>query len=252
MKRSFFLLMLACLVLTLSTAGATAAQKAAEPITIEGPDTLDAGDARLYLVKGLTDWKDCNVATLPEDSGAMAVALTDAAGSPVLYVQAPAKPKKPEIHLVLDVNKAGNFRLVVKTVPIGEEIKPLPDPPQPPDPPGPGVNPWRPSSNWKSASSKILALKLSRQDATALASLYGNLSRPASLDSLATTGQLRQRLIQEGASLGLHGRYPGLADAINEYLAVSVRRENVALNKEAAAQVLETLAWAVWETGGSP
>jgi hypothetical protein len=36
---------------------------------------------------------------------------------------------------------------------------------------------------------------------------------------------------------------------VDKYLAASVRMDNVALNREAAAAVLETLAWAVWETG---
>lgn len=135
----------------------------------------------------------------------------------------------------------------VKITVEGDSVNP-PNPGPVPTP-EPGDNPWKPSSAWKSQCSPILSLKLSTSDARALASLYGNLSKPANLANLATTGDLRQRLIQEGSSLGLRGKYQGLAEAVESYLAVSVRTANVPLNREAAGPVLETLAWAIWETG---
>lgn len=159
-----------------------------------------------------------------------------------------APPGVYTVHTVtLTAGKLGQLRSKVTIKGDDDSVNP-PDPR--PDPkPEPGDNPWRPSSAWKSQCSPILSLRLSRSDADSLSNLYGNLSKPASLANLATTGDLRQRLAQEGSSLGLKGKYAGLAEAVDAYLAVSVRLDNVPLNREAAGPILETLAWAIWETG---
>lgn len=208
---------------------------------IDGPDAAAPGD--LVILSASVDAKAFAWTCIPDSRRWLAVdggrRVVFASGTPGSYtfVLATATCDVPAV-----------YQHVVTIELPGPKPPDPPNPPLPP-PPQPGVNPWQPAAAWQPSAAPIRALKLSREDATKLAEMYGRLSRPAALASLATTGDLRAALVREGSSLGLRGRYSGLAEAVDKYLAAAVRLDNVPLNREAASAVLETLAWAVWETG---
>jgi len=106
----------------------------------------------------------------------------------------------------------------------------------------------------------VTVLKLNRSDASNLALLFHQLSidvkaasaiRPGSRSSPFDSCQaFADELARRGAPLGLKGKYPGLAGAVDGVLKATLGEAERPLDRIKAAAVCETLAWAVWETGG--
>lgn len=130
-------------------------------------------------------------------------------------------------------------------------------PPVPPPPPT--TNPYpAPSAEIRESLGAVLAVKLSRADATNLASLYDQARRlvdsapsaraAGTKPEIGTTSELRAWLVDHGRELGLAGKYAGLADAVDAYLAkqLGTRLRDV---QAADATSLAGLAWAIWEGG---
>jgi hypothetical protein len=136
------------------------------------------------------------------------------------------------------------------------DVPPVPSP-VPPSPPT--TNPYQsPSAEIRETLGAVLAVKLNRADATNLASLYDQARRlvesaPAARAAgtkpeIGTTSELRAWLVEHGRELGLAGKYAGLADAVDAYLAgqLGTRLRDV---QATDATVLGGLAWAIWEGG---
>jgi len=130
-------------------------------------------------------------------------------------------------------------------------------PPVPPPPPT--TNPYpAPSAETRETLGAVLAVELNRSDATNLASLYDQARRlvesaaaaraAGTTPEIGTTSELRAWLVEHGRELGLAGKYDGLADAVDAYLATQLgtRLREV---QAADATALGGLAWAIWENG---
>jgi hypothetical protein len=129
----------------------------------------------------------------------------------------------------------------------------------PPDPPGPTENPYpAPSAETRTALGAVLAVKMSRVDATSLAAFYHQAAKlvesaPAARAAgvkpeAGTTSELRAWLVSNGKDLGLAGRYASLASAVDGYLAGALGTK-VRDVTPADAAAIEALAWACWEGG---
>lgn len=126
---------------------------------------------------------------------------------------------------------------------------PHPGPGPGPDPePIPTPNPWTPDEQWKPIVAPVKTFPMVRQDATAVANLYGTAAKNVTAGSIKTTLELRAYLVEHGVKLGLQGKYAGLGDAVTKSLETSLGMEVRPLPAHAAA-FLDTLAWAVWENG---
>jgi hypothetical protein len=217
----FVTALIGALVLFWSIGPALPAEPAAP---IDGPATAAPGD--LVILTATVPAKNYAWTCIPANKKWLAVE----GGKQVVF----ANRTVGTYTFVLATAKGDVAAVAQHVVVIGEEVVPE-------------RNPWVPSSAWESATATIRTLKMSRADSIALAKLYGDLS--TRLSSIQTTGDLRAALVREGSALSLKGKYPGLADAVDKYLIASIRLENVALNREAAAPILQTLAWAIWEAG---
>jgi hypothetical protein len=158
----------------------------------------------------------------------------------------------PARMMVVKVSPDPKARPIIRfyhLVPVG----PVPDPPPPlPPPPTPDPNPFQPAAQWQAIVKPVAAIKLQKADARALATdVYGRASIEvmAGGPAIATTGDLRDKLIQYGKPLGLQGRYPELAKALEKILGTALSLENRPLDRVQSAALLQTLAWAVWEAG---
>ncbi|MBT9153214.1 MAG: hypothetical protein DDT35_01443 [Firmicutes bacterium] len=142
----------------------------------------------------------------------------------------------------------------------GGTAPPHPTPgPAPAPTPMPDLNPYlTPKPAWQTLAAGVLLVKTNRVDATNLAELYDSakrlvLSAPAALAAgtkpeVGTTAELREWLIRNGQQLGLQGKYPGLAAAVDVFLG---KQLGTAIRKvtENDADMLGVLAWAIWEGG---
>jgi len=115
----------------------------------------------------------------------------------------------------------------------------------PPDP----VNPYAvPSQALRETVGPITRIQMSPQGATALAAMYHEIGHAVLTDTVGTTAELRRRLIERGKSLGLQGRYAGLADAVDDALEQLLGLAIRELHSDDAAK-LDAVAWAIWEAG---
>lgn len=126
------------------------------------------------------------------------------------------------------------------------------NPPQPP----PTTNPYPPpSAAWQAQLQPITTIQLMTSDAKQLAELYAAAqklvaSAPAAIAAgtipeIATTADLRAWLVTNGQQLGLQGKYPGLADAVDRYFGTQLGTELRPVTLQ-DANVLLALAWAIW------
>jgi hypothetical protein len=134
----------------------------------------------------------------------------------------------PGVYVLLCAWLEEPFGLAMHRVTVGGTIPPDPTPgPQPP--PGPSQNPYpTPTATWQTSAAGVSKIKTSRADATSLSALYDSAKRlvasaPAARAAgtkpeIGTTAELREWLISNGRPLGLQGKYPGLADAVDAYL----------------------------------
>jgi hypothetical protein len=143
---------------------------------------------------------------------------------------------------------AGIDRAEIVLVVIGELPTP-PKPPTPPPTPDPDQNPHKPSDTWRPKVEPVLKVRLSRGDASVLAAMYAATAADVRAGKIGTTAELRKTLIERGTPLGLKGRYPELPAAIEGVLVGVFTVEVQALEPGPAADLLATLAWAIWEAG---
>lgn len=182
---------------------------------------------------------------LPVDSGTRCVFAT---GTPGRYVF---------VLVVAGTGPNGNAlaEMATHALDVGG---PAPGPDPGPTPP-PSTNPYpTPVGSLLTAAKAVAAVKTSRADATMLAVLYQDAGRlvasaPAARAAgtkpeVGTTAELRAWLVSNGRELGLQGKHPGLAGAVDKYLA---ERLGVAIRDvtESDAAALSALAWGVWEGG---
>lgn len=126
----------------------------------------------------------------------------------------------------------------------------VPDPkPDPKPDPTPDPNPWTPVDQWRPVVKPLLAFALDRQDSIRIAEMYGVAASQIAAGAIATTLDLRQWIIVNGKELGLQGKYPGLADSMNNVMAEAMGLDVRPLNAERSTEFLHTLAWAIWEAG---
>lgn len=117
-----------------------------------------------------------------------------------------------------------------------------------PPPPPPVVNPYTPAPAYQAAVQPVKALVLSKADSQALAGIYSTVAIQVRAGQYKSLGEIRADLIKRGQLLSLKGKYPGLPQAVEQYLAASLGLEEAAPTAS-VGDVFETLAWAVFETG---
>lgn len=114
--------------------------------------------------------------------------------------------------------------------------------------PTPAANPYpQPTPAMISALESLTQFKLSRADATAIAGVYGGRADKVPA-TLKTTDELRQALIDAGKLLGMKGRYPGLAEAV-EATQVKMLGLDSRATTVTDAVALRATAWKLWELG---
>lgn len=124
---------------------------------------------------------------------------------------------------------------------------PGPDPPDPPDP-EPTPNPYSPDPEFQPKASPVTAMVLEPVDAKQLAAMYAVVSSQVKAGAFNNLGQVRSELVQRGTELSLQGKYTGLATAVEQFLTQTVGLEREVAS-ERAGRALDTLAWAIYETG---
>lgn len=183
---------------------------------------------------------------LPVDSGVRCVFATGTAGKYVFVL------------VVAGANPNGGAAVEMATHEI--VVKGMgPDNPPPPPPDDGAKNPFPPpAATLRTAAEAVAAVRTSRADATRLAELYDQARRliesaPAARAAgtkpeIGTTSELREWLIGNGRQLGIDGRYSGLGEAVDRYLAAQLgtRLRDVTTGDAAA---LSALAWGIWEGG---
>ena len=127
-------------------------------------------------------------------------------------------------------------------------------PPPPPPPPPPIVNPYKPDPALKPAVGPVTKLKLFRSDASQLAKVFHQLSidvQPATHRGgpFASYQGLADEMARRGAALKIKGKYAGLATAVTKAFKTVLGEAERPIDVKRTAAFLETLAWAVWETG---
>jgi hypothetical protein len=120
-------------------------------------------------------------------------------------------------------------------------------PPIPPIPPPP-VNPYTPAPQFQAAAQPVRVLSLGQADSQSLASMYATVSAQARAGLYKSLSEIRADLVKRGQLLNLKGKYPGLSQAVEQFLVASLGLEE-GVPTASAGDVLETLAWAVFETG---
>ena len=261
MKRLFLLLTTALLLVPVdvnrvviaqpspadTTALTTLPTPKADPIKILVPADIVPGEDYDIPVMGLSvnDLVPGKVLFLPPESSSARVKLVvqwSLAGlEPVIIFRA----KAPGNYRLVIVKSLPNEQLMaaVAVVTVKGDVTP-PDPP----PPEPVVNPYQPDPTFKAVVAPVTKYSLSPADSQNLSKLYGVAARQA-LAQLTTTVELRAFLISEGAKLNLKDKYKGLGTEIDSAL-IKMLGSNVGnLDKTVAGKALDTLAWAVWETG---
>jgi hypothetical protein len=129
---------------------------------------------------------------------------------------------------------------------------PQPDPVPQPDP-QPDVNPYKPNDEYKADCVPLSRFDLTEKDAVKLSKFYADLGVDISAadSKIVTTYDLWITLLMKGPELGLKGKYAGLGDAVEKCFTKTLTLENYKLDKVKAAALLQTVAWAVYESGRS-
>ncbi|MHB8953550.1 MAG: hypothetical protein ACYC4U_11320 [Pirellulaceae bacterium] len=117
-----------------------------------------------------------------------------------------------------------------------------------PPPPPPLVNPYKPAPAFQAAAKPVQALSLNKTDSRALSEVYSLVAQQVRAGKYKTLGEVRRDLVELGNQLKLKGKYVGLASAVDAYLSTTLGLEEV-VPAVSAGDALETLAWAVFETG---
>ena len=116
--------------------------------------------------------------------------------------------------------------------------------------PEPDQNPYAPpAAEFRPLAVPLTKFQLSRIDATMLAVMYARAGESVSAGVVTGSAELRQSLIDEGKPLGLKGKYPGLAEAVEKAVVGGLTLENRQLDPVRTAAFLRTLAWALWDAG---
>lgn len=117
-----------------------------------------------------------------------------------------------------------------------------------PDPPD--RNPYPAPTEWRRAVEPMTQLDLPPGDATRIAEWYARVAKTARTDNaLQTTADLRAHLVATGKELGLTGKYPKMAAMHDVILANELTLINRPLAHDKAGDLLDGMAWAVWEAG---
>jgi len=114
--------------------------------------------------------------------------------------------------------------------------------------PGPTPNPYRPTPEFQVAVEPVKAFSLSVPNSEKLAEMYHTIASQARAGVYRSLGEVRADLVKRGTALNLKGVYPGLAEAVDKYLTASLGLEHE-VKAARVGDTLETLAWAVWESG---
>ncbi len=227
----------------------SAAIAAGAELAIEGPNEVAAGSRPVRLnVQGATVPEliagGAKVVLYPRESAEVWDSATWG-GEPYLLFVA----EKPGKYLVA-IAMARGGKLLYAEHQVLVKGGPNPNPPPSPPPPGPTPNPYQAVEAWKSAVQPLSSFKLKSPDAVKLAAAWaeaGKFARAAPVGS--TTADLRRKLIGVGKPLDLKGRYAGLGSAVDAILAGALGLDVRPLDGPRAADLLETMAWAAWETG---
>lgn len=125
----------------------------------------------------------------------------------------------------------------------------LPDP-QPDPQPDPN-NPYKPSPDYQVFCTPLTTYTLTKEDAIVLAKLYGDLAAEFKTEActIKTSDGLRQVIIERGKPLSLKGKYKGLKEEMEKVLIGVLTLDVYELNKDKTADLLNTMAWAVYESG---
>jgi len=123
--------------------------------------------------------------------------------------------------------------------------------PDGPPPPPPIVNPYKPTPAFQAAVRSVQVLSLERVDSQKLSEMYFLIAQQTRAGKYKSLGAIRSDLVKFGSPLNLKGKYSGLSSAIDKYLSTTLGLEEVVPTGN-ASDVLETLAWAVFEAGAKP
>ena len=129
-----------------------------------------------------------------------------------------------------------------------------PDPIDPVDPVDPVVvNPYQPSPEYKNNCLPLTKFKFTRADADMVSAFYAGMGLEVSKadSSLITSNQLRAVLLVQGQSLCIKGKYAGLREAMEKVLIDTLTLKSWKLDKARTNALLQTIAWAIYEAGGS-
>ena len=116
--------------------------------------------------------------------------------------------------------------------------------------PPPLVNPYKPAPAFQAAARPVQALSLSTADSRELSEVYSLVAQQVRAGKYKSLGEIRRDLVELGSQLKLKGKYAGLSVAVDKYLSTTLGLEEV-VPADTAGDVIETLAWAVFETGRS-
>lgn len=122
-------------------------------------------------------------------------------------------------------------------------------PTPPPDPtPDPSPNPYKPAPAFKAAVEPVKLFSLQPQHSQPLAEMYATVASQSRAGAYKNLAEIRADLVKRGTALNLKGKYPDLASVVERYLSGTLGLDP-AVSVASAGDVLETLAWAIYETG---
>jgi hypothetical protein len=141
--------------------------------------------------------------------------------------------------------------LVEYTATIDGEVGPAPNPTPTPTPAPVPVNPYTPTESLKGKVSAVSTIAMSVTDASNLAAVYAGIGKEAAqaTSAIMTTADLRAKIAERGAALGLKGKYSGLAESIDKALQALFGLDVKTVDKATIESQMVTLAWAVWGAG---
>lgn len=167
---------------------------------------------------------------------------------------------KPGRYAVLFFPPGSITQPQLQRVDLGNPTPPAPPKPSPPKPTPPVDNPYpAPDTSTREKLAPVMTISTERADATKLAAMYGRAAelietglaaRAAGVKpETGTPAELRAWLIENGRPLGLAGKYPGLADAVDKALADLLGLDAGRQLTQTDADGFESLAWAIFEGG---
>ena len=255
-----------------ATAAVLCAAATAADLKISGPAQIKPAEYVYYTVAGLTpvDMPATRLLYFPREGVHLIPGMPWGGGDPYVLFRAEAAGRYL-LHVTLD-----------KTPDQVAEIEITVGTPAPPPPPPPKPNPYtKPPAEWLALVDPILKVKLVREDAGVLSSMYARvgaalseaanlrpqvpasnllLSHPWLRATLVvtrsadprdwTTADLRAVLVEEGKPLGLQGKYTGLNEAVEAALIGGLGLTVKPALETPAVDAMAALAWAIYETGG--